>query len=379
MVSLGVKPKPKKTTLFISIPVILVVVVVLLLQFTQSGYLTTVPYRPAFTEISDHVYINQGYAGDRQELLEMIKQAEDRVYEFFGGLNYQEDTIFIISDDEKLTRKLGEDHGTVIVYYPSEKHYICISEEYLEIDILAHEITHAELHARLSTKAQKAIPTWFDEGIALQNDYRERYSEAQWAEQTDNGENAVALEDMDTPAEFYAGEAEDRRFRYLNAKHELNVWMAAYGQQGLLELLEKLNDGADFNTVYGSIDSILLANPAGFDSEPDQSNTSADPDIIRTYETTDATLSEEFIEQEKLVTMVRYYEMTDGTWRTDTNTYKYRLEITGRMGGAAKDSTFVYLSNTEDISFERAYMAAGLSSNMDDYFIPAEAVLVAMK
>ncbi|MBR1477763.1 MAG: hypothetical protein IJ608_07365, partial [Lachnospiraceae bacterium] len=43
MVSLGVKPKPKKTTLFISIPVILVVVVVLLLQFTQSGYLTTVP------------------------------------------------------------------------------------------------------------------------------------------------------------------------------------------------------------------------------------------------------------------------------------------------------------------------------------------------
>ena len=645
MVSLGVKPKPKKTTLFISIPVILVVVVVLLLQFTQSGYLTTVPYRPAFTEISDHVYINQGYAGDRQELLEMIKQAEDRVYEFFGGLNYQEDTIFIISDDEKLTRKLGEDHGTVIVYYPSEKHYICISEEYLEIDILAHEITHAELHARLSTRAQKAIPTWFDEGIALQNDYRERYSEAQWAEQTDNGENAVALEDMDTPAEFYAGEAEDRRFRYLNAKHELNVWMAAYGQQGLLELLEKLNDGADFNTVYGSIDSILLAKPAGFNSEPDQnitpvdSETSSvagpygeislsvpdtwsyepvhvdeeglmyglyglilkplaasegqielvcsdsfgvcgtgltteditlatvtahvgtyddhkhwdfvtigaenpqiviqhtdcdswtdemwdeamtildtmvwnmdkteggigrysqeseddtiavsmsvsnvtpsgltvhfrqydkrdteeltygegyqlekfngndwdevpqiidngafndigyilpsegeaeieinwewlygrlspgryritktivdvrkvgnnplysltseffimDSDIVRTYEMTDAALSEEFIEQEKLVTMVRYYEMTDGTWRTDTNTYKYRLEITGRMGGAAKDSTFVYLSNTEDISFERAYMAAGLSSNMNDYFDPSEAVLVAMK
>jgi hypothetical protein len=40
---------------------------------------------------------------------------------------------------------------------------------------------------------------------------------------------------------------------------------------------------------------------------------------------------------------------------------------------------FVYLSNVEEISFERAYMAAGLSSNMDDYFDPSEAVLVAMK
>ena len=57
---------------------------------------------------------------------------------------------------------------------------------------------------------------------------------------------------MDTPAEFYAGEAEDRRFRYLNAKHELNIWMTAHGQHGLLELLDKLNCGADFNTVYGS-------------------------------------------------------------------------------------------------------------------------------
>ena len=149
---------------------------------------------------------------------------------------FQDKTFFIICDDEKLTRKLGEDHGTVILSFPTEAHYI--------------EITHAELRSRLSAKAQKAIPTWFDEGLALQNDYREKYSEAQWTQQTDNGKNAVALEDMDTPAEFYAGEAEDRRFRYLNAKHELDVWMTSHGQQGLLELLDRLNGGADFTTAY---------------------------------------------------------------------------------------------------------------------------------
>ena len=244
------RAKKKRDFLFITILLILAAVVVAVFQFTQFGYLTTVSYRSAFTEIASHVYINRDYTGDQQELLEMIEQAKDRVRTFFGDVRFQDETIFIICDDEKLTRKLGEDHGTVIFYFPSETHYICISDEYLELDILAHEITHAELHMRLSAEAQKAIPTWFDEGIALQNDYREKYSEAQWTQQTDNGKNAVALEDMDTPAEFYAGEAEDRRFRYLNAKHELDVWMTSHGQQGLLELLDRLNGGADFTTAY---------------------------------------------------------------------------------------------------------------------------------
>ena len=247
-----INPKHKKNILLIAVPVVLVAVVALLLQFTQSGYLMTVPYRSAFTEINEHVYVNKNYAGDKRDLIELIGQAKDRVCEFFGGLSFQDNTIFIIYDDEKLMRKISEDHGTVIINFPSEIRYICVSDEYLDLDVLAHEITHAELHARLSVEAQKTIPTWFDEGIAMQNDYRERYSEAQWALQTNNGENAVALEDMDTPSKFYAGEAEDRRFRYVNAKHELGEWMTSHGQRGLLELLEKLNDGTDFNTAYGS-------------------------------------------------------------------------------------------------------------------------------
>lgn len=71
-----------------------------------------------------------------------------------------------------------------------------------------------------------------------------------------------------------------------------------------------------------------------------------------------------------------YYEMSDGTWQFDGHTYKYRLEISGRMPNAVKDSTFIYLSNIENISFQKAMMASGLSSNMKDYFAIEEAVLV---
>ena len=76
--------------------------------------------------------------------------------------------------------------------------------------------------------------------------------------------------------------------------------------------------------------------------------------------------------------MVPYNELSDGTYECDGYIYKYRLEITGRTPAAIKDMTYVYLSNIEDISFEKAYMAGGLSSNLDDYFEPEEAVLVDM-
>lgn len=71
-----------------------------------------------------------------------------------------------------------------------------------------------------------------------------------------------------------------------------------------------------------------------------------------------------------------YYELSDGTWQVDGRTYKHRLVITGRMHKAAADSTFIYLSNLENISFDRAWKAAGFSSSTADYFSPEEAVLV---
>lgn len=77
--------------------------------------------------------------------------------------------------------------------------------------------------------------------------------------------------------------------------------------------------------------------------------------------------------------MNTYYEMQDGTWMCNDHAYRYRLEISGRMPNAARDSTFVYLSNIEEISFEQAYRAAGISSSTEDYFSPEDAVLVEMK
>ena len=71
-----------------------------------------------------------------------------------------------------------------------------------------------------------------------------------------------------------------------------------------------------------------------------------------------------------------YFRNTNGTWQTGGRNYKYRHVLTGRIPNAAQDTTFVYLSNLEHITFEQAYKAAGFSDNCADWFLVEDAILV---
>ena len=245
------KVKSKKKIIIcccISLILLVLLAAVYIFQFTGLGYRMSVPYRSSFEKAADHIYVNKNYSGNIKEAIQLTEEALERDRAFFGELQCTDTTIIIFCDDDKLLSKLDGDHDTKTSY--TKKNYISVSDEYLNIDIIAHELTHAELRTRLNVKALKSIPTWFDEGLATQNDYREQYGLKAWIEQTDNGKNTVPLEDMDTGSEFYADPLEDRRFRYLNAKHEVSVWMDTHQQKGLLELLDKLNKGEDFDSVY---------------------------------------------------------------------------------------------------------------------------------
>ena len=249
------KTKEKKVALSVIFSLILLIVaaVVWFFAFNPTGYRMSVSHRASFEKISDNVYINRNYTGSRDAITQLIDEAKSRVADFFGSLTCQDYTVMIICDDEKLLAKLGGDHDTHhATLFPVKRSYVSVSTEYLTGDVLAHEVTHAELYERLSGKAFRRLPTWFNEGIALQNDYREQYGPEAWAEQTDNGKNIVAHEDMDTAAEFYSGTKEDRRFRYLNAKHDIAEWLEKHGLQGFMALIDSLNGGEDFSAAYGS-------------------------------------------------------------------------------------------------------------------------------
>lgn len=79
------------------------------------------------------------------------------------------------------------------------------------------------------------------------------------------------------------------------------------------------------------------------------------------------------------VVMRDYYELDDGRWACGDYTYTYRLVLIGsiKSNAASTSITYIVLSNTQDITFEQAHKASGLSNNIDDYFDPETAVIVA--
>lgn len=55
---------------------------------------------------------------------------------------------------------------------------------------------------------------------------------------------------MDTPAEFYVGNTDDRRFRYLISRHEVKEWINENSVDALIRLIKKVNAGEDFYELY---------------------------------------------------------------------------------------------------------------------------------
>lgn len=100
--------------------------------------------------------------------------------------------------------------------------------------------------------------------------------------------------------------------------------------------------------------------------------------IVKTFMVSPAEEIESYLDEGKIFTQVKHYQLSDGSWMTDEHNYKYKFELTGRLNNAAKDSTYVVLSNLSEITFDMAWKASGLSSNSEDYFKPEDAIIVAI-
>ena len=72
-----------------------------------------------------------------------------------------------------------------------------------------------------------------------------------------------------------------------------------------------------------------------------------------------------------------YYEMNDGTWQCD-NIYQFRLELAGRMPNAKSGSSYVVLTDNENLTFEDVAKSL-YSSSLEDSKIMDGSIIVEMK
>ena len=238
---------------YVALIVVLVIIVtagIWFYQFIPFGYRMSVPIR-RFSEVAPNVYIHKDFSGDRAEAVRIIDEAEKRVEGFFGEIT--SNPMIILCDDEKTIDRLGGDHDTRTIGIIKVYSCISLSSEFLNVDVAAHELTHAETHKRVYNGRiflKPLIPVWFDEGVATQNDFRAKYDENAWRSATNNGENLVVLTEFAGPDKFYAGGDEVNKYLYTLSRHELKEWIERNGVGALLELLDGVNHGEDFNELY---------------------------------------------------------------------------------------------------------------------------------
>lgn len=182
-----------------------------------------------------------------------------------------------------------------------------------------------------------------------------------------------------------------------NSTHRFKVHSIGYDEKSFCVHIAETTNAEEVDTAMAgwfvtvAVSDELIMNCTEFDADlnngiellnkadsKDQTATHY-PNHLELYEVTPSEDIQAKYDKEEFVYQKLHYKATDGTWSCEGYTYKYRLEITGRLSNAAKNITYIVLSNSKDITFEQTWKASGLSSLTSDYFEPKDSVIVGHK
>jgi hypothetical protein len=129
-----------------------------------------------FVAVSPDVYIERTAGeAERTLFLESLAEAEDRVSEFYP----ERDTdrpVFLLCLTQSCDQRSGGKGAKAEAY---GARFIRVSPQGRNTTILAHELSHVELHGRVGSEGllPGRLPAWFDEGLAVIISRDERYVE----------------------------------------------------------------------------------------------------------------------------------------------------------------------------------------------------------
>lgn len=93
--------------------------------------------------------------------------------------------------------------------------------------------------------AISTIPTWFDEGAAMQIDYRKKY---ELKEERDA--KLSALGNLRHSWQFFKGDDGELTMHYAVAKFGVRSWLKKAGEGSIQVLLQRVRSGANFHKTY---------------------------------------------------------------------------------------------------------------------------------
>ena len=232
---------------------------VFFLLYPQATRCTLI-YVSNFDRIQSSVYVSPGTSAEERDSLNiLLAKSDERINEFWNGK--ESNPTIIYCHDEELYKKYGsETDSPANIFGTPIGSYIVIGPLGLNLDVVSHEASHAELSKRLGWLTMEwKIPTWFNEGLALMVDYRFTNPDTQfrhedyrkeWYRKTGFGANKVELREISSVNGFFNGESEDIYLAYLTSGMEVSRWLQRVGQKGLMQFINQVNDGDGFGKAY---------------------------------------------------------------------------------------------------------------------------------
>jgi hypothetical protein len=176
----------------------------------------------------------------------LINQASIRIGNFWGQKTCN--PKFIYCDKQDDYEKYCYNPYVPAVTYSKLGAVIVLGADAIDLDIIAHEFSHAEFYKRIGFYNRTfKIPTWFDEGLAMQNDYRDYYSDDTLKVKSNNFKNLPVIKNFKAGAQFLAGSHEQIMLNYMTAKHEVKNW---YTKEKLDRFIKDINSGKTFEEAY---------------------------------------------------------------------------------------------------------------------------------
>jgi hypothetical protein len=193
------------------------------------------------TKYSPNVYSDWSAPDYPQErALQLVADARSRVESVLGAAQAKPKVVMWDGGGALSALPLNIFGGTVSV---GTRTCVFIGPQGRNIDVVAHELVHAELYARVGAWATfTQIPAWFDEGLAMQVDQRPAYD-------LPNPMQTQFVRALSSPAAFHAGDDATLTLHYGAAKIEVKTWLDSISPALAYSQLERLRSGERFSRV----------------------------------------------------------------------------------------------------------------------------------
>lgn len=173
---------------------------------------------------------------------QLISESRVRIKNTFGAPGAKPIVVFFNDANAFWPLRLNEYGSTQFI---GSKVCVLIGPKGQNIDVVAHELMHAEIAAQVGYwNRLTRLPVWFDEGLAMQVDFRPQYVLRDGA-----GVSTRYVKKLRSISEFFVPGNIFLTKNYASAKAEVALWVAAVGNKSVYSQLERVRVGEPFDVV----------------------------------------------------------------------------------------------------------------------------------